>query len=202
MKSVSPTMTKATSIQHKSLALALGLTLLLAACGGSSSDGTATSGEETTAGTSASESSQGQTSESPDAQAEESDAAMTEESGAATAEESEPVRLTDANPEDDIALFTITGSDDIAFTVSSCTGAGESTVNFQGQSDAGTSFDADATDMVGGIFIDGPEGSFEGSIDLVMVGDSGWTTVSGMASVADHTATDGPMEFTINGFVC
>lgn len=184
-------MTNTKSTLQRPLVLLFGLVFACAACGSSSSDADSTSDQEasTAAATSASEPVDTSETTTPDEQPSE---------GSAT----EFVTLTDADPDDNIGLFSIEGADDFVFTMTSCVGEGESTVKFEGQSEAGTSIAVDATDMIGGIFVDGPEGSFEGAVSLVSVGDTGWTTASGEASVADHTDTGGPLLFTVSGFVC
>ena len=87
----------------------------------------------------------------------------------------------------------------VNFSVDSCTNPSETTISFAGESVEGTIIDISAEDQIGGITIDGPEGSWEGSIDAVEVGDSGLFTISGQASIADDSETDGPSNFTLTG---
>lgn len=87
----------------------------------------------------------------------------------------------------------------VTFTIGSCTNPGETTISFMGESAEGTIIDISAEEQVGGITIDGPEGSWEGSIDAVEVGDLGNFTISGTASVADDSAEGGPFDFTLTG---
>lgn len=187
-------MTNTPSTLRKPLAALLGLILACAACGSSSSDADPTPADETETETAISEAEGESSSETTEETGTEETG--TEETG------TEFVTLTDVDPDDNIGLFSADGADDFAFTVSSCVGEGESTVSFEGVSEGGTSIAVEATDMIGGIFVDGPEGSYEGSVASVIVGDTGWTTVSGEASVADHTDTTGPLGYTVSGFVC
>lgn len=108
----------------------------------------------------------------------------------------------DVDPSDSVALVSIDGVDPFEIEVSACSASGESTVAFSGESSEGTSVSVDATDMVGGVFIDGPEASFEGTVDLVMVGDTGQIVIGANGSEADHTSEGGIVEISIEGFVC
>ena len=113
---------------------------------------------------------------------------------------SDTTETTDAAPAEQATVeFTTDGIEPISFLVTECVNPGESTIQLKGESAEGTTIDIDATDQVGGITIDGPEGSYEGSIDAVVVGDLGNLTVSGQASIADDSETEGPQDFELTG---
>ncbi|MDH4119681.1 MAG: hypothetical protein OEW30_20045 [Acidimicrobiia bacterium] len=90
----------------------------------------------------------------------------------------------------------------LGFASASWPASGESTVSLAGRSADGTIIRIDATDMVGGIMIDGPSPTFEGQIDTVMVGDGGNVVVSGKGSIADDSADQGAGTFEVTVEYC
>lgn len=188
------------------------ISLFAVACG--TDDASEADGAETTAEVTAGEDSATSTSAGDDAMedetatettAPETDSDTTEAESAVettTTESSDTSAMADAGSENNIALFTIDGGDPIEFIISQCGSPTETTVTFNGLSEAGTLVDVEANDGEGRITIDGPEGSYEGSVDQVMVGDIGNVTISGTASVADDSTTAGQAPFELSGFTC
>jgi len=188
-------------------AMLLAALLPLAACG--TDDDATTETDDTTSTTEVAE-----TTETTAAETTETTAAETSESTEAEgdsmddsseddADDSADDGSTDEGAADSIgeATFAI-GDTEVVFNVSECAASGEATVAFKGESDDGTMIDVNATDMEGSIIIDGPEGSWEGQIDTVLVSDTGDITVTGEASMADDSAGSGAEPFEVTGFTC
>lgn len=85
----------------------------------------------------------------------------------------------------------------LAFKLTSCTSASDGRVTLSGKAADGTTITVTAADMAGGIAIQGPGYSFEGTIHTVSVGDTGRVTVKGRGSVADDSTVRGASAFTV-----
>ena len=109
--------------------------------------------------------------------------------------EVEPV--TDDDPTDRMALFSISDGRVSAYEIARCTASGESTIALVGESDGGLTISIDATDMVGEIVVNGV---FKGRVDRVVIAASGEVTVSGIVPIGE--TSEGAQSFELGGFAC